>query len=337
MEILIIDDSRIWDDFIDSSPYGTIFHKRGFLETIEKHTGYTLLPYGMYAKDKLVCVFPVFLKTNYGVNVILSPPPRTGVPYMGFVMSEEYDTLTQNGKEVRMREVILELTGKLDEFSPIYISIQVIPSFIDVREFKWNDYSIEPLFTYYLPTDAPLEEILKGFSRSTRNAIKRIIENKFNIEIKESTDLDPFYEILSKRYEEQGIRFPIVSIEYLGDLLRLYPDNIRPYYVYDEDKNILGSSLAIIYKDKVISWMGTPKPDVSLPVNDLIFWELIKIAKDTNRIFEIGGADTRRLCTFKARFNPSLETNYRVFRRRNIGAMAEWVYMNIYKKSSGLM
>jgi hypothetical protein len=337
MQVLTIDDSSIWDDFIDSSPYGTIFHKRGFLETIEKHTGYTLLPYGMYAKDKLVCIFPVFLKTNYGVNVILSPPPRTGVPYMGFVMSEEYDTLTQNGKEVRMREVILELTGKLDEFSPIYVSIQVIPSFIDVREFKWNDYSIEPLFTYYLPTDAPLEEILKGFSRSTRNAIKKIMDNKFNMEIKESTDLDPFYGILSKRYEEQGIRFPIISMEYLGDLLRLYPDNIRLYYVYDEDSNILGSSLAIIYKGKVISWMGTPKPDVSLPVNDLIFWELIKIAKDTNRIFEIGGADTRRLCAFKARFNPSLETNYRVFRRRNIGAMAEWVYMNVYKKSSGLM
>ncbi|WP_292464083.1 GNAT family N-acetyltransferase [Methanolobus sp.] len=332
MQVLTIDDSSIWDNFIDKSPYGAIFHKWGFLKIIEKHTGYTLLPYGMCVKDRLVCVFPVFLKTNYGVNVILSPPPRTGVPYMGFVMSKEYDTLTQNGKEIRMREIVQGITGKLDEFSPIYVSIQVIPSFIDIREFKWNDYSIELLFTYYLPTEASLEGILKGFSRSTRNVIKKIIENKFNIEMRKSNDVLPFYEILSKRYEEQGIRFPIISIEYLEDLLRLYPQNINLYYVYDEEDNIIGSSLAVIYNGKVISWLGTPKPDVDLPVNDLIFWELIKISKDRNCVFEIGGADTRRLCSFKSRFNPSIETNYRVFKRRNIGALAEWVYLNVYKR-----
>lgn len=336
MQILTIDDSSIWDDFIDRSPYGTIFHKWGFLETIEKHTGYTLLPYGMYVKDQLVCIFPAFLKSNYGVNIILSPPPRTGIPYMGFVMSSEYNDLTQNGKEVRLKDIVQGITGKLDEISPVYVSFQLIPELNDIREFKWNDYSVDPLFTYYLSTDVPLEDISKGFSRSTKSIISKIRNNRFNMEIKESNDLSLFSELLSKRYEEQGMRFPIVNMEYLADLIRLYPDNIKLYYVYGGNGNIAGSSLAILYKDKVISWLGTPKPDVSLPVNELLFWEFIKIAKNRNSKFEIGGADTQRLCSFKSRFNPSLETNYRVFRRKNIGVVAEWVYLNVYKKSSSL-
>jgi hypothetical protein len=337
MQITTIDDSGEWDDFVDKSPSGTLFHKWDFLKTIEKHTGYTLLPYGAYVKNRLACVFPAFLKTSYGMNVVLSPPPRTGVPYMGFVTGPDYDDLTQSGKEIFLKETTTEITGKFEEFSPIYISAQLIPTFNDIREFKWGGYSIESLFTYYVPTDAPLDEIFKGFSRSAKHLIKGIKNNKYGMEMTESSDLIPFYNLLSKRYKEQGIRFPLMSMEYLTDLLRLYPDNIKLYYVYDDNGTIIGSNLAIIYNGKVISWMGTPKPEVNLPVNELIFWEFIKKAKDTNLMFEIGGADTERLCPFKSRFNPFLETNYRVFKRNNIGALAEWAYMNVYKKSSSLI
>jgi len=334
MQILTIDNSGEWDDFVDNSPYGTFFHKWDFLKTIEKHTGHTLLPYGAYQKDRLVCIFPAFLKNNYGLRVVLSPPPSTGVPYMGFVMGSDYDGLTQSGKEVLLKETTTGIIGKLEEFSPIYISAQLIPAFNDVREFKWKGYSIEPLFTYSLPTDSSLDEIFKGFSRSTKHIIKGIKSNKYDIKMIESNELIPFCDLLSKRYDEQHIRFPIVSREYLADLLRLYPDNIKLYYVYDGNGSIIGANMAVIYKDKVISWLGTPKPEVDLPVNELLFWEFVKKAKDSNRAFEIGGADTQRLCAFKSRFNPSLETSYRVVRRGNIGAVAEWVYLNVYKKSS---
>jgi len=337
MQISIIHERDVWDRFIDQSPYGTIFHRWDFLKTVEKHTGYTLLTYGIYVKDKLACIFPAFIKTKYRVNAIFSPPPSTGIPYMGFVMSSEYNNLTQSGKEIILKEIVQGITEKFDEFAPIYVSVQLIPNLNDIREFKWNGYLIDPLFTYYLPTDTSLEGIFKGFSRSTKRSMRGIIDNIFKMEMRESADFTYFYRLLSKRYQEQGMRLPIIKKEYLEDLKQFYPDNIRLYYVYDESNNIIGTNLVILYNGKVISWLGTPKPDVSLPVNELIFWELIKIAKDTNSIFEIGGADTRQLCSFKSGFNSSLETNYRVFRRRKVGAVTEWVYLNIYKKSNSLI
>jgi hypothetical protein len=334
IQVSTMDDSRIWDDFVDQSPYGTLFHKWGFLKTIEKHTGYKLLPYAVYDEEDLVCLYPSFVKTNYGMNVILSPPPRTGVPYMGFVLGADYDDLTQSGKEKRLKEITKLTTEKIEELSPIYTSVQLTPSFNDIREFKWNGFSVEPLFTYYIPTETSLDEILKGFSRSTRRLIKGIKNNKYNMEMTESDSIAPFCQFLSKRYEEQNLKFPIESTEYLEDLLELYPDNIRLFYVHDENNDIIGSNIVVSYKNKVISWLGTPKPEVDLPVNELIFWELIKLSKKNDSIFEIGGADTEHLCSFKSRFNPLLETNYRIFWHNNLGAIAEWFYLNVYRKSS---
>lgn len=337
MQVSGIDDSQRWNEFVDRSPYGTVFHKWDFLKMISKHTGYIMLPYGVFDDEDLVCIFPAFIKRTYGVNVIFSPPPRTGIPYMGLVLSSEYDNLTQTGKEVRLGEITKGITEKLEEFSPIYVAIQLIPAFNDVREFKWNGYSVEPLYTYYIPDDISLDEILEGFSRSTKRLVKAIKKNKYNMKMIESSDLTQFYDYLSRRYEEQNLKLPIENVEYLEDLLRLYPDNIKLFYVLNEKDKIIGSNLVIIYNKKVISWLGTPKPDVDLPVNEFIFWELIKLSKNTDSMFEIGGADTRHLCSFKSRFNPSLETNYRVSKHNNLGAMAEWAYLNLYKKKGSIM
>ena len=48
MAISIIDDSELWDRTVDQSPYGLLFHKWDFLKIAEKHTGWKLLPYGVY-------------------------------------------------------------------------------------------------------------------------------------------------------------------------------------------------------------------------------------------------------------------------------------------------
>jgi hypothetical protein len=44
-EARVIWDRELWDGFVDASPYGTLFHKWGFLRIVEKHTGYKLFLY----------------------------------------------------------------------------------------------------------------------------------------------------------------------------------------------------------------------------------------------------------------------------------------------------
>jgi hypothetical protein len=45
VSLVLIQDQTSWDQFIDNSPHGLLFHKWNFLKTIELHSGYELLPY----------------------------------------------------------------------------------------------------------------------------------------------------------------------------------------------------------------------------------------------------------------------------------------------------
>lgn len=88
MVIKLIEDKNRWDQFIDNSTYGTLFHKWDFLKIIEKYSGYQLHPYGIYRRDELICVFPIYTKEYMGAKIVASPPSNMAVPYLGFIMSQ---------------------------------------------------------------------------------------------------------------------------------------------------------------------------------------------------------------------------------------------------------
>jgi hypothetical protein len=63
-------------------------------------------------------------------------------------------------------------------------------------------------------------------------------------------------------------------------------------------------------------------------------WEIIKGAKRSGfREVEIEGASIRQVCMFKSKFNPTPEINFILHKKDPLGAMAEWAYMNLVRKS----
>jgi hypothetical protein len=77
VSLVLIQDQTSWDQFIDNSPHGLLFHKWNFLKTIELHSGYELLPYGINKGESLICVIPLFYKKIMGLKLLFSPPPQT--------------------------------------------------------------------------------------------------------------------------------------------------------------------------------------------------------------------------------------------------------------------
>lgn len=99
MSTNLITDEKLWDEFVDNSPYGMLFHKWRFLETMAEFTGYSFEPYGIYSGSTLIALFPMFSKSSFGFKTLFSPPPQTGVPYLGFIMGPEYNSLKQDKKK----------------------------------------------------------------------------------------------------------------------------------------------------------------------------------------------------------------------------------------------
>ncbi len=332
MAIGMIMDKNTWDDFVDKSFYGLLFHKWDFLKIVEKHSRYKFLPYAIYRGDELACIFPLFYKREVGVRSIFSPPPHASIPYLGMVMYPMYDTMKQKRKESCLCSSIDEINHEIMKMSPNYVSIYLPPGFKDMRPFKWHDYVADAHYTYKLDLTAPLNDIWKGFDATCRKNIKR--SERLKPVIKQVSDVEKFYGVMEKRYEVQGLNLPIFSPQYLADLLVAFPDNIKMYFIYHGD-DIIALCINCEYKNVVTHWLGAAKFDNGIAGNDYLLWELIKIAKASGFTeFEIQGANQKRLSQFKSKFNPDLEVYYSIEKRDNIGKLAEWAYIKIARKKA---
>ncbi len=330
MTVVLMDNKALWDKFIDESPQGQLFHKWDALKIIEKHTGYKLYPYAVYKGNALIGVFPVFFRNINGIKAIFSPPPNTCVPYMGFAMCAEYAVLKQKRKEHYLSSVIDEVDAEIKKMAPNYISVNLLPSFIDIRPFKWNHYNGDINFTFVVDLDRPSEDIIASFDSTCKKNIKKI--EKLNPVIEPVSDVDTFYDIMRRRYNEQGLKLPLISAGYLKDLMEAYPDNIKLYFLYHEGK-IAGLNGNFEFRDKVTLWLGNANMHTDFAANDYLVWQFIKSARERGfKELEIQGASEKRLSEFKSKFSPNLTICHYIYKKDNLGRLAEVAYANIIRK-----
>lgn len=334
MCFMLISDNKLWDEFVDNSSDGFLFHKWNFLEAIAEFTGYTLERYGIYDGSTLIALFPMFSKSSFGFKTLFSPPPQTGVPYLGFIMGPEYSSLKQNKKEKHL-SIVFDCFNKIvEERNFDYIFISLIPNFLDIRPFKWNSYNADISYTYFVDLSQSCDEIYKGFKKNIRERIKRAISS--NLVIEKSDDfshLSQLYNMEKERYEKQGLNSPLVSLKYLENIFSLYPQNLCLYAIYDDKRNVISLELTHEYNNKFLLLIGAIKTEENGDVNQFSTWELIKKAKEENyKYVDFVGANKKNLCEFKSQFNPSLGFSYSIKKQNFRGSLAEFLYIQFIKK-----
>ena len=330
MTVSVIDDKRTWDDFIEDSPHGQLFHKWEALKIIEKHTGYRLLRYAVYKGNSIIGVFPIFFRSINGIKTVFSPPPNTCAPYMGFAMCADYEQLKQKRKEHYLTWVVDEVDQEIRKLAPNYVSFCLPPGFLDSRPFKWNHYLTEINYTFVIDLRRSLDDLMASFDATCKKNIKRV--DKLHLSVEQATDPRTFCEILDHRYNEQGLRMPMASYLYLKDLMDAYPDNVRLFFLYQDGK-IAGLNGNLQYKDKVMLWLGSANMHLDIAANDYLVWEFIRKAHEQGyRELEIQGAGEKRLSDFKSKFNPRLELCQYIYKKDNLGRIAEVAYANIIRK-----
>src|SRR5271157_6043467 len=99
MVVELLEDKKRWDQFVETSPQGLLFHKWDFLKTVERHSKYQFLPYCVYSGEELRCIFPFFVGRDRGLAVMYSPPPNTQIPYLGFAFDPSVQALKAIARE----------------------------------------------------------------------------------------------------------------------------------------------------------------------------------------------------------------------------------------------
>lgn len=317
MEIIVASekDQNIWDELVNSSPNGTLFHTWKWLKIMEKHnfiqnisgTYYGQL-YPLIAKmgNEIIGLIPVFIYTMPFIKMACSPPFAVENQCLGPVLNN-YLKLRSHRRQVLFYEFHNEIDKYLkNEMNINYISIHSSPGESDPRPYIWSDYQVLPSFTYLIDLKQGSEKIWDGFSRTLKQDINKVKKKGIQIHTGSKKDVDYVYELLKKIN-----RIP-ANKEYILEIFDNFAPNNLNIFIAKHENEPLSGVITICYKNKVSFWVGTPRfsYDGTTP-NTLVYWETINWAIENGyETFEIIGASDLSNFMFKSKFNAELVPYY---------------------------
>ncbi|GKZ12536.1 GNAT family N-acetyltransferase [Haladaptatus sp. W1] len=294
-----------WNDLVERSPQGALFHRLEALEVQADHTGATFHPLVGYKGQEPVGLFPAFTISKGGVTTAFSPPPNLWLPHLGPVLLN-MGKLKRRKAERRHRRFIDGCLDWLDrEYAPKYVHVRTGGTYDDVRPFEWNEFEIQPRHTYEVDLTPGEEDVLASFSGDARSNI-RTDDDRYEIHVGGPEAIRKIIGQVKARHDEQDEPYRL-SPQFVVDLYRFLPDGaVRPY-VCDVDGEFAGGMIALADDERVYRWQGGAKHDLDVPINDLVDWAIMRDAMDEGiPRYDLVGANERRLCGYKAKFNPEL-------------------------------
>ena len=320
-----------WDDFIVQSETGTIFHKIEWLNIAAEHAEMKFIPLAVKKGNDIVCLFPVFLRKKYGLRILLSPPNRCGVSYLGPAL--KIRASNRYNYEWTFINIVNELIRYVEKKIGFdYFRILHVPGMLDMRPYVWKGYSVQAKFTYKFDLSRGNEQIYNGFNNAAKKELRKALNNN-NLFI--SRNLKHAYSILSlagKIFSEQNIRFRI-SDEYFKKLINSsFSNNIECLAVLDNRRPIAGS-INLTDRSDAYVWVAAVNKGANIPgVGELVLWERIKDYHSRGiKYFDNMDANFERLCKHKARYGANL-VNYFGVQKKSVKGMIAFELMKLSNK-----
>lgn len=301
-------ESKLWDQIVNSSTKGTIFHTWRALKILEKYSKTKLYPVMVFRDDAAIGCIPLFFFKKMFMKFLFSPPPHVALSRLGPLMVTP-DNLTNHKIETLHKE----FQEKVDE----YIYTEINPDYTmlssahlqDSRGFMWRGFHIEPTYNYSFNLNNNIDNIWNNFKKNTRGDILRAQRRGFSVREGNKEDMVRIYELLEKRYEEQK-RNVHVSKDYLLEMYdAFYPSNLK-IFVVEHEGNVVTGNIEVYFKNNAITWIGIAK--AAEHANDLLTWECMKYAGSigiTNYGI-MGVAGDERLSKFYSKFNPDFLVSF---------------------------
>lgn len=223
-------DAAAWDAFVDASKNGTFMLKRGYMDYhADRFTDHSLL---FYRDEDLVALLPA---SQHGEEL----RSHGGLTYGGMITSRKMTV-----------QLMLSLFDSLKEYIQENAILRVI-------------YKRVPSIYYTYPSDEDLYALFRNnailtrrdisstiylpdrirFSERRRRGVRNAVKNK--IIVKESQDYDRYMEMLSKILAKYHDAKPVHTMAELRLLADRFPENIKLYAAYQDERMIAG---VVIYE-----------------------------------------------------------------------------------------
>ena len=305
-----------WGDALPSNGFDA-FHTPGALRVLDDHSSGDTILLGGFKGQQAVALFPAFVRDRAVGRAVTSPPPSMNIPHMGPI-------LMPNSPKRRKREKLNRtfVEGVIDELDAA--SAQTLfrtvttPSYDDPRPFEWADLSVEPSFTYRMDLDGvDLDDVRSAFSSSLRRDIRDAEATDAEVSVEGLTAARAVFDRMVERYEAYDDTLP-VTWPFVRDLVDALDERCRVYTVRSGDGEFLSGIIALYSNDAAYFWQGGARADYQgASVNSLLHWAIISDIVDDPELesvhqYDLVGANTERLCKYKAKFGAQLRPYYLV-------------------------
>ncbi|WP_435348904.1 GNAT family N-acetyltransferase [Haloarchaeobius sp. HRN-SO-5] len=340
VDVVRLDGSDLdeWNALLERSPQATPFHLLEALRVAEDHSGTTLHPLVGYKGEEPVGLFPIFEQRRGPLTFAFSPPPNLFVDYLGPALVDPSNLKRRKRDKRNKRFVDACFEWAEDEFGPKYVNVRSGFQYQDPRPFVWKEFDVETKYTYTIDLDDGVDEIRDAFSGDARRRIRAVRDADHDVDVSVGDDgaARRIVDHLAERLDSMGVSRHVPP-EFVVDLYDRLPDGtVRPY-VCRLDGEFVGGILTLESHDTVYAWQGGAKPDAPIDLNEYIDWRIIQDGIDRgNSCYDIVGAESPRLCWYKAKFGPDLQS-YHVATRSStpVTALSE-LYKRVRDGTAGI-
>lgn len=305
-----------WEELLPSSGVGP-FHQPEMLTLMDEYEEGDLQLLGGFRGQQPVGLFPVFVRRQFGLKFVISPPPGLAVPWLGPVLMP---TSPKQRKREKLNEQFTEQTlEEVDADDPrTLFGIVGSPEYGDPRPYLWNSQNVEPRFNHVLElANRDSEEVLKSFTSDLRKEIRKRDELDVSITTEGPAAAERICGELKERHAAQGLPYPTPRA-FARELAARLEDNTRVYVARGPDGEFLSGVTLLYANGDAIFWQGGTKANYDgVSVNSLLHWEIITDILEDPEIegidrYHLGNALNQRISRYKSKFNGEPVVNYEI-------------------------
>jgi len=302
------DDYPLWDELVDKSLYGTIFHTSQWQIIAGNDSKDKTEFFGAFSQNRLIggCVIHFNHIHNF-FSIATTNLPLT--PYGGVVINQCESTKIREKEKVEA-EIIHSLVASIKQRKPHSISLTMSPHIIDIRPYIWDGWKETVRYCYILPLTDNIED---SFSQAVRRSVKKA--KKSGIVIKRKFDKKLYWDLTLDTYNKQGKQPPFSKKLLFAFIDYIQIKNCGEMWIAETSSGEVASAEIFIWDNKMAyRWSAASNDQYKeLGATSFILFEMMIYLKEKGfKNINLMAANTPHLAKFISSFNPELIPYYSV-------------------------
>lgn len=309
------DEYPIWNDMVEASPYGTVYHDTRWLKAICQATNGHFTVYGCFHEDQLIAGLPLQIRKKGPLTLARR---AFATPYCNTVVDSSWAGNARPLIDAAMAHAAQNHSQTIVTDSPFTASLGLSPRWKAVQR------------STYLLDISDSEKAWQRFAYQLQKKIRKAI--RLGVTFEAGCQPETFFQLYEKTFRRRGLAVPFSALgfaRFLDAVTRDAPIG-KTYLTRTDDGPCAAGLVLFDNKRAYYALAGTDIDATDAPASALLLWEIIRDLSSTHHLLDLVGANIPGINRFKKQFAGELVTYREVScYRSTVEKGLIWLYQRI--------